>query len=162
MKYLIIDGYNIIHKIRGLEELLDKSLEAARAGLEDLLLSYRSRQRSIQRIYVVYDGKGGLYSESAGKGILHITYSADGQTGDDAMVEIMKKIKDRGRAYVLSADNYVTNHARAMGIRTLSINSFKEKALPRDKPCSPREGADGLGHDEIEAINEELKRKWGI
>lgn len=58
METLIVDGYNIIYKVPELEKLLDKSLETARAGLEGMLERYRAKQRSVGRIYIVYDGKG--------------------------------------------------------------------------------------------------------
>jgi len=92
MKVLIVDGYNIIHRISRLESLLNKSLQASRSGLEGMLRIYASKQRTIEKIYVVYDGKSELYAESGGRGLLCIVYTAKGQSADEVIVSMLKRI----------------------------------------------------------------------
>ena len=56
MKVLIVDGYNAIHKIPEVDDLLDESLEDARNAITDLAREYQRRHGGIAEVHVVFDG----------------------------------------------------------------------------------------------------------
>lgn len=155
---LIVDGYNIIHAVPEIENELNKNLMSARNALEAALRVYMAAERSIRRIYVVYDGKGEYGPDVEDKGVVKNVYTAKNTSADIEIVNILKKIKNTGRVAVLSMDNFVVNHARAMGVDILLINVFCKKIA---KTRGSAEVA-GLSEGEKDSITKELKKIWGI
>ncbi len=155
---LIVDGYNIIYAIPEIENELNKDLISARNALEAALRVYRAAERSIRRIYVVYDGKGESGLDIEDKGIVKNVYTAKNTSADIEIVNILKKIKNTGKAAVLSMDNFVINHARAMGADVLPINVFYKKAAKKSGSAA----ASGLSESEKDSITKELKKIWRI
>src|SRR5512134_3076822 len=53
----IVDAYNVIHKIKRLETLLDKDLRAGRDALVTLCARRAAERGDISNIILVFDGK---------------------------------------------------------------------------------------------------------
>ena len=51
MKVLIVDGYNAIHKIPEIDDLLDESLADARDAITDLAKEYQRRDGGIALLF---------------------------------------------------------------------------------------------------------------
>ena len=155
---LIVDGYNIIHSIPELERELGKSLKNARDALHQALLKYQTLERSIKRIYVVYDSKNSSEGEMEDLGLVKNIYTPSSRSADNEIVALLKNAKKPSRISVLSRDNFVTNHTRAMGANILSPDEFCKKISKREKLL--REG--GLSQEEKANITKELKKIWKI
>lgn len=155
---LIVDGYNIIHAIPEIENELNKNLMSARNALEAALRKYQLSEKSIQRIYIVYDGKGVGGQDIEDMGLIKNIYTSKDSSADDEIVNILKNMKKLNKTAVLSRDNFVINHAKSLGADVLSINSFCKKIKGPKKISRPAE----LSEDEKNTINKELKRMWGI
>ena len=54
---MLVDGYNAIHKIPEVDDLLDESLEDARNAITDLAKEYQRRYGGIAEVHVVFDGR---------------------------------------------------------------------------------------------------------
>ena len=155
---LIVDGYNIIHAIPEIENELNRDLMSARNALAATLRKYQLHEKSIREIYVVYDGVGEAGQDIEDLGLIKNVYTSKDSSADSEIVNILKNMKKLSKTAVLSRDNFVINHARAMGADILSINSFSKKIARED--MAPR--AAELSEDEKESINKELKKIWGI
>ncbi len=155
---LIVDGYNIIHAIPEIENELNKDLVSARKALEAALRKYQVSEKSICRIYVVYDGKGEFGHDIEDMGLIKNIYTSRGVSADAEIVNMLKSANGLNKTAVLSRDNFVINHARAMGANVLSVNSFFKKITGKKRFLRSAELSEGEKAD----INQELKRMWGI
>jgi predicted RNA-binding protein with PIN domain len=122
-KVLIIDGYNAIHKIPELDDLLDVSLEEARAAITRLANDYKRRDGGIAEVYVVFDGKDeyrGLSFDKPGQ-----VFSGTGD-GDRKIIRIAQDKSREFHVIVVSDDNRVGNSCRAAGATLISVKKFYE------------------------------------
>jgi predicted RNA-binding protein with PIN domain len=126
MRTLIIDGYNVIHAIPRLEEMLDESLEAARAGLAQLASEFKDSRKDIERVCIVFDGKGEFSDEqeSAGSGVTAF-YTQKGKDADRKIMEMIKDSQDPADITVVSNDNFVHNNSRSLGARIKNVREFR-------------------------------------
>lgn len=154
---LIVDGYNIIHSIPEIEDNLDRDLMSARKALEAALRQYQLRERSIRSICVVYDGKGASGRDVEDAGLIKNIYTSRGTSADEEIVNMLKNSGRPDRTAVLSRDNFVVNHARAMGVDVLSVESFRKK-ISGKRHLRVVE----LSEEEKTSINKDLRRMWGI
>lgn len=154
---LIVDGYNIIHAIPELENELDKSLMSARRALTGALLRYQAFERSIRRIYVAYDSKDGT-GDIEDTGLVKNIYAPKASSADNEIVKMLKSAGNPRKIAVLSKDNFVVNHARAMGADILSVNEFLKKIRTAKKQA----GRPHLSDEEKDDITRELKKIWNI
>lgn len=127
MQTLIIDGYNVIHAVPEIEELLDESLEAARIGLVRFLTEFKEARKDIEKIVIVFDGKSeGFFREetAVSPGITAI-YTKDGQEADDKIVEILKDSLNPELITVVSNDNFLYNNTRSLGGRIKTVKDMR-------------------------------------
>ena len=155
---LIVDGYNIIHAIPQLETELDGALKNARSALEKMLRNYQATEKSIRRIYVIYDSKNRGGGETEDLGLVKNIYASSEGNADGEIVNMLKNASRPGRIAVLSRDNFVINHTRAIGANVLSVENFHRK-IAKHKGHSK---AISMSNEEKEKINKELKKVWGI
>jgi len=82
IKYVLIDGYNLINAWPNLKRLAETDLEEARSALNELLVEYNAY--SGEKIIVVYDAymvKGTTNRETDYKG-LFVVFTKENQTAD--------------------------------------------------------------------------------
>jgi len=111
MKILIVDGYNVIHRIQYLADLSDRDLGEARQVVTDLAHSFKRKTGGIKEVYVVFDGK--TEYRDAGLPSRDDQIFSDTGEGDKKIVEVIERHSDSGTVVVVSDDNYVRNSARA-------------------------------------------------
>ena len=179
MKYLIIDGYNAISKIKIFDAKKDISLEASRLSFVKALSDFRHRNKLFDKIIVVFDGKGeglGLARESYGD--VEVLFSNKYKDADKAIVDILKISPEKSRMTVSSDDNFIKNHTRAFGCETMSIKELREILQPfglQDERSSSahlislkKKGSESkiiekrLGNKDQDDITNELKKYWGV
>ena len=123
MKVLIVDGYNAIHKISELDDLLDESLEDARNAITDLAKEYQRRHGGIAEVHVVFDGKTEYRDLSFSKP--NQVFSKTGE-GDRKIIRLAQDKSSEFHVIVVSDDNRVGNSCRAAGATVLSVKKFYE------------------------------------
>lgn len=123
MKVLIVDGYNAIHKIPELDDLLDESLEEARDAITALARKYQRRDGGIAEVRVVFDGRTEYRGLSCNKP--NQTFSDTGQ-GDSKIIRLAQDKSDKFHVIVVSDDNRVGNSCRAAGATVISVKKFYE------------------------------------
>ena len=123
VKVLIVDGYNAIHKIPEVDDLLDKSLEDARNAITDLAREYQRRHGGIAEVYVVFDGRDEYRELSFGKP--NQVFSGTNE-GDRSIIRLAQDKSERFHVIVVSDDNRVGNSSRAAGATVISVKEFYE------------------------------------
>ncbi|NQU74469.1 MAG: NYN domain-containing protein [Candidatus Omnitrophica bacterium] len=125
MRTLIIDGYNVIHKIPQIEDLLDESLEAARIGLIRLLSEFKDSRKDVEHIYVVFDGKAEMFDEEVPVGpAITAIYTHSKKSADNKILELIKNSDKPNVITVISDDNFLYNNTRVHGARIKTIREF--------------------------------------
>jgi Predicted RNA-binding protein containing a PIN domain len=123
MKALIVDGYNAIHKIPEIDDLLDESLEEARSAITDLAREYQRRHGGIAEVHVVFDGRDEYRGLSFNKP--NQVFSGTGE-GDSRIIRLAQDKSERFHVIVVSDDNRVGNSCRAAGATVISVKKFYE------------------------------------
>ena len=123
MKVLIVDGYNAIHKIPEVDDLLDESLEAARHAITDLAREYQRRHGGIAEVHVVFDGRDEYSGLSFNKP--NQIFSRTGE-GDRSIIRLAQDKSGEFHVIVVSDDNRVGNSCRDAGATVISVRRFYE------------------------------------
>jgi predicted RNA-binding protein with PIN domain len=115
VRYIIVDGYNVIRADSRLQSLERVSLEHAREVLVQTLAS--SPRLANDHLTVVFDGGRGTrqHIHSQRRGRVDLLYSAQGQTADEVIVARARDIAQRGRVVVVSNDVELRENCRAEG-----------------------------------------------
>lgn len=115
MRYIIVDGYNVIRADSRLQSFERVSLEHAREVLVQTLAS--SPRLANDHITVVFDGGRGKrqHVHSQRRGRVDMVYSAQGQTADEVIVARARDAAGQGKVVVVSNDVEVRENCRAEG-----------------------------------------------
>ena len=158
MNQLILDGYNIIHKIPQLKHHLDKSLEDARMALASFVLTWGRTHGHQGKITIVFDGRDTVCS-NAGNSLCGVSciYTKTKQEADDRIIAMVRNSPNSNEIIVISDDNYVTNNCKARGAQVRSsaflLQPKTQEAAHDDKIIDSK-----TEHE----INEWLKKEYGL
>ncbi len=163
-KVLLVDGYNVINRIPEIEASLEGGLENARNKLA-LQLSTWARLHPAFECVIVFDGNPQFLNSQAQRlsGIRCI-YSRASHGGDEEIIRFVKDFRGRiSDITVVSDDNSVRNNSRALGA-AVQPSSYIMRAEPRHTGGGrePSAGSKGMNRRTVDAINKELKKKFGL
>lgn len=163
-KYILVDGYNVIHKVPVLEEKLDISLEQARDALVAMCNEWIALRRDYEGIMVVFDGK----TRAGGKDYgsfrnVKMVYTETGETADDRIVQICRENTKTHEFLVITDDNAVRSGSRINNASVISVSKFlgvqrAKKAKAANQNVDDRK----LTSDQIKKINAALAKEWGL
>jgi predicted RNA-binding protein with PIN domain len=163
-KILLVDGYNVIHRVPELRPSLEGGLENARMRLA-LQVSTWGRTHAAYECVIVFDGDaqfaGGRDQRLAG---VRCLFSVKSHGGDDEIIRFARKYQGRASDItVVSDDNKVGNNCRALGA-AVQPSLFIMSVKPRPRAGRAKASPDGKAIDSktAAAINEELKKKFGL
>lgn len=162
---LIVDGYNVIHRIPIFRALLTRNLESARDRLVSHCTTWLASRKNTERILVVFDGKQPDSTEICPRPGIRVIYSRKGETADDYIVSLVRNGGKGMRYTVVSDDQEVAGRTRQLGGQALSAAEFCDR--PEEAPCaSRRKGSDsakpGLPPATEQRINADLRRQWHL
>ncbi|GFR34902.1 NYN domain-containing protein [Thermobrachium celere] len=134
LRYMFVDGYNVINQWKVLKDLKDENLDYARDKLVDMLQEY-SVIKNIN-ITVVFDAhlkKGNIESKYK-IGNIDVVYTREGETADcyiERNVPLYSKI---GQVYVVTSDYVEQRIALQMGGARITPNEllWEIEALQKD------------------------------
>jgi predicted RNA-binding protein with PIN domain len=121
----ILDAYNVIHKMRAFESALDIDLRAAREALAALCGSLKQTRGDITSFILVFDGRSEFQGlpQSSPPGV-RLIFSETGEDADDRITSVIEELPAKSAKCIVSDDNSVRNHARAYGVRSVSVAEF--------------------------------------
>ncbi|GEM_PF-605828 len=163
---LLVDGYNVIHKIEDLRVRLSVSLESARTGLAGVVAGWRFKHPGFE-CRIVFDGKDSKDERNASVSGVPCTFTAGGRDADDEILSVIKARQEEfDEIVVVSEDNYVRNNCRAHKVRIenseflLPRSSGKPGSSSSSGASQPNEKA--LGRKAVSEINDEIRRAFGL
>jgi len=157
MKLLLLDGYNIIHKVPEIAAQLNSSLEKARQCLANFIMTWKKQHAYNGKICIVFDGMSNGASNSASLCGIKCLYTSTKQEADDRIISMVRNAAEAKAITVISDDNYIANNCRAHGALIRSVQFLLQ--APKSKTSQPDKNIDPATKKDI---NDFLKKEWGI
>ncbi len=161
---IILDGYNVIHRIPELQQFLNKDLATARTQLFRFCSSWLATRRDFGLFYIVFDGQSGVVGNDyqPGTGIRTI-YTNTGETADTRILTMIDELSATAAITVVSDDNFVKTHSRAREATIMSAsNFFTTPTANRSARQQRHSNEKNLTPKQIKDINASLKNEWNI
>ncbi len=124
-KYLIVDGYNIVHAWDELKCLVNDNLEGARMKLLDVLSNYQGFVKC--EVIVVFDAylvKGNL-GEMFDYQNIHVVYTKEAETADAYIEKLTHKISKDYHVTVATSDGLIQLITRGQNCIVMSANELR-------------------------------------
>ena len=124
-KYLIVDGYNIVHAWEDLKCLVNDNLEGARMKLLDILSNYQGFVKC--EVIVVFDAylvKGNL-GELFDYQNIHVVYTKEAETADAYIEKLTHKISKDYYVTVATSDGLIQLITRGQNCVVMSANELR-------------------------------------
>ena len=170
---IIVDGYNVIHRVPRFKEQMERSLEGGREALLRYCCEWKARRRDVDRFYVVFDGDSSVIGgeRAASAPGVRALYSKTGETADLRIRRMLEQADRREHFMVVSDDNEVRDSARVHHMTSMSAQDFAHVVNKRTdgqtnsrttkgktRPSAP---TDDLAPGQAKAITDELRDLWG-
>lgn len=124
-KYLIVDGYNIVHAWDELKELVDGNLEGARTRLMDILCNYQAYVKcELILVFDAYKVKGNI-GEFFDYNNIHVVYTKEAQTADAYIEQLTHKIAKEYQVTVATSDGLIQLITRGQNCMVISARELK-------------------------------------
>ncbi len=151
-QYYIIDGYNFLHAIPSLQQLVDQNLPRARQELETLIEVYCS-SGNIEAT-IVYDSRTipDFFDHYVNFQQPTIVFAGSGKTADDFIITEAEKHPSKDTT-VISNDKVILDNASRFGCKTKSPELFYDfllKKIGRSGTNPKKYRDDVLGKNEIQ------------
>lgn len=128
MKYVIIDGYNLLHKIPRLKNLMKENPDSAQMSL---LETVRRSMNHGERLVLVLDGYSNFRSSD-------IIYSGN-VTADEVIRSFIEDHYAKDSITVVSSDSYITGLAKVCGCEVIKSEDFVKLNKLSDLPLPRKE-----------------------
>jgi len=132
-KYLLVDGYNIIHAWKNLSELIDINIDGARGALLDIMCNYQAMKG--MEVIVVFDAYKvqGHRTEIEDYHNIHVVYTKQAETAD---MYISRFTNENGKKYditVATSDFLIQLIIRGAGCRLMSARDLEYEVTETEK-----------------------------
>jgi ribosomal protection tetracycline resistance protein len=124
-RWVIVDGYSVLHAWPKLLKLAGRALEQRRGALVRVLRQFADH--SGRRVTVVFDGyaakhKPEVVEPSHG---VEVLFSEKGKTADDAIERLVAQAEHRERILVVTSDNMERHTVESLGAHSVSAEVFE-------------------------------------
>lgn len=128
MKTIILDAYNVIHRLPELSGKLKISLQEGRKALLNFMVDWKRSMGHKGNVYIVYDGQDGVFNPELSKawGIKCI-FTSSKEEADDRIISMIRRAPKASEIIVVSDDGKVVNGCKVYGAKTESAAFLKRK-----------------------------------
>lgn len=124
-KYLIVDGYNIVHAWDELKELTEDNLDGARTKLMDILCNYQGFVKcEIILVFDAYRVKGNI-GEFFDYHNIHVVYTKEAQTADAYIEKLTHEMAKEYQVTVATSDGLIQLITRGQNCMVISARELK-------------------------------------
>lgn len=128
VRYLIVDGYNVIFAWPELHALADSNLDAARSRLMHILCNYGAFAK--YEVVLVFDAY--RVADNPGRRFdfhnIHVVYTAKNETGDLYIEKRIAEIGKNDQVRVVTSDGLIQLSAVRSGVLRMSAMEFRREA----------------------------------
>lgn len=137
---LIVDGYNVVFAGRDLTPGLERpeaDLPAAREALVRLVAGFQRHRMG--SAWVVFDARQAAEPERhVGPARLRVIFAEAGESGDDAIVRLVRRLDMGRKSLVVTADRELRARVSAEKAQVLGSRAFLQMMLAAaDRPTGP-------------------------
>ena len=124
-RWILVDGYSVLHFWPRLRKLAGRSLEIQRAALISVLRQYGDATDC--RVTVVFDGYAAKYKPYQIEPTLglEVLFSDAGKTADDVIERLVGTADRPGNIYVVTSDNLERRTVETLGAQSISTELFE-------------------------------------
>jgi predicted RNA-binding protein with PIN domain len=128
MKWILVDGYSVIHSWPQLRKLAGKSLAKQRDVLIRVLRQYGDHCGC--RVTVVFDGYAAKHRPDVQEPVagVEVMFSGAGQTADDVIERMVGTSESPGQITVITSDNLERQTVESVGAGSMSAEMFELEA----------------------------------
>lgn len=126
-KYILVDGYNVIHAWPELDDISKVSLDGAAGRLNDILCNYQAiRDINVMVVYDAYKVKGHSVEENPYHNIT-VVYTKEAQTADQYIERYAHENSKKYDITVITSDGLEQVIVTGNGAQVMSSREFKEE-----------------------------------
>ena len=122
-RYLVIDGYCLMHRDPSLVHLIQENLMLARQRLVRDVAA--TGDAFADAITIVFDGRTGSGDGFAGTGVT-VVFSASGESADTVIERMISQSEEAEEFTVVTSDRAIIDIVTAAGARIVSCDMFLE------------------------------------
>ena len=124
-RWVLVDGYSVLHAWPKLRRAAGRSLEQQRDALVRVLRQYGDARHC--RVTVVFDGYAAKRKPEAVEPTpgVEVLFSGAGKTADDVIERLVEQAERRERVEVVTSDNMERQTVESMGAHSVSAESFE-------------------------------------
>ena len=124
-RWVIVDGYSVVHAWPKLRKLAGRALEQRRGALVRVLRQYADQ--SGLRVTIVFDGYAAKHKPEAVEAShgAEVLFSEKGKTADDMIERLVAQAEHRERILVVTSDNMERHTVESLGAHSVSAEAFE-------------------------------------
>ena len=126
-KYLVVDGFNVIHAWPELAALAETDFQQAQEKLMEILANYAAFTRTetilVFDAYKVKGGKGERFNYHG----VRVVYTKENETGDAYIERLLHDIGKNEQVRIVTSDNLIQVSALRSGVMRQSAREFGEE-----------------------------------
>ena len=124
-RWVVVDGYSVIHAWPKLRKLAGRSLEQRRDALVHVLHQYADQ--TAQKVTVVFDGYAAKHKPEAAAPThgVEVLFSEKGKTADDTIERLVGQAEHLERILVVTSDNVERQTVESLGAHSVSATGFE-------------------------------------
>jgi predicted RNA-binding protein with PIN domain len=165
-RHLLLDGYNVLRKIR---RFADLSLEDGRRALIRFVQETRPQGSHRNSVTIVFDGREDVVSLDFPADV-RVIFSK-GESADEAIKRIVQESRSPREIVLVTEDRELGYCCRNLGAEIWSVAGFTAQAMKSGEklrsgvsrgPRRPKEASEGkvIGKVFEDKVNRELARIW--
>jgi len=151
MLVYIIDGWNVVHKLKKI-----KTAARPRQALVDHIRKHGLTGSVNNKVIVVFDGFFPL-DEMRPEPDYRIMFSEE-READDLIIEQIERGNNPKQKVVVSDDRKIVSAARLKGVKVLPVREFI--ALKKKKKAEPEGPEKNIKYSDQRDITEEMRKIW--
>lgn len=121
-QWLIIDGYNLLHGVDGLQPLLSRDMELARHRLLRKVES--TAHRMARQTTIVFDGRDAGQDAALTSKHMEVFFSPGNQTADTVIERLVAKFAAPEKILVVTSDRAESDTVLSHGGQVMSCGEF--------------------------------------
>ncbi|MBN2302658.1 MAG: NYN domain-containing protein [Lentisphaerae bacterium] len=166
-KTMIVDGYNVIHCSRSIENALMAGLQSARDCLLRMCAGWLRNRNDVELFRVVFDGDSSVIGrDNLPPPGVRVEYTRSGETADERIVSILSRHETPRCCVVVTDDRELARGCRGLGVDIMSVIEFNRvyasTNLRRRTTNIVERDKSALTLEEMESINADLRKEWGL
>ena len=122
IQWLIIDGYNLLHKIVELSTLMQTDIQLARHRLVRMVEN--TAHRFAEQTTIVFDGRKAGQDDALTSGRMEIYFSPGNLSADTVIERLVERYPDSSRILVVTSDHAEADTVSSSGAQVMSSDEF--------------------------------------